>query len=58
VKPKTEIAIECAKFAVSDEGVFSYDQIKSLEDMINALATALEEESILPTLIDVSHKVK
>lgn len=56
--PKAELAIEFARVSISDEGIFSPDQIKLLDNMIQILATAIEAQAVMPFIHDVSHKVK
>lgn len=41
---QTAKIIEDAKYEVNDEGVFSYDQITHLHNMIDKLAAAIEKE--------------
>jgi len=43
---QTRTLIEDAKDKITDEGVFSLDQINLLNDMIEVLAKAIEKEAL------------
>lgn len=43
---QTEKILDDAKRDISDEGVFSHDQIMALNDLIDSIKKALDKESL------------